>query len=120
MSVKLEAVAGTQPERSPVPVTGYRDLRVWQHAMELVVRVYHRETDTLADASTVPRWFALTARATAVLLGETLTLFRQDGSSKTISGTGQGHGGGGAASGLDATRRLHLERGHRRKDAPLP
>jgi len=32
--------------------------------------------------------------ATAVLLGETLTLFRQDGSSETVSGTGQGHGGG--------------------------
>ncbi|MEP6691361.1 MAG: four helix bundle protein [Gemmatimonadaceae bacterium] len=28
-------------EQNAAPIAGYRDLRVWQHAMDLVVRVYH-------------------------------------------------------------------------------
>jgi four helix bundle protein len=35
------AVPEQSTERAHPPISGYRDLRVWQHAMDLVIRVYH-------------------------------------------------------------------------------
>ncbi len=36
-----DSTAPPPPDRVPAPISSYRDLRVWQHAMDLVVRVYH-------------------------------------------------------------------------------
>ncbi|MDQ6828970.1 MAG: four helix bundle protein, partial [Gemmatimonadota bacterium] len=36
-----DASGATNGDRATVPITSYRDLRVWQHAMDLVIRVYH-------------------------------------------------------------------------------
>ena len=68
-----------------------------------VERVYHRESDTVAHARAVPRWFALTARATAVLLAVTIVV------GVLTTGSGPHAGDADAArNGLDSELLQHL------------